>query len=300
MLRPLVIGNDLAAVPRRRWWAVSLVGWLTLAGMETCRADAPTLFQWNYGAGGEGGPNLDEPLITDRPDFTEASSTVGRGVAQLEGGYTYSYDSDGTTSFKSHSFPETLLRVGMFADWFEARIAWNYSEETSTVFGGPRTTATGADDLYLGIKWGLTGQEGILPEMALITQMTVPTGSSNFTAGETLPGLVWLYGWDLNDWLAMGAQTKGNRALDDVTSEPYLEFSQSWTINYTITEPLGAYTEWFVIAPDGADTNHTENYADGGFTYKVTHNLQLDIRAGLGLNEAAADYFTGVGFAIRR
>jgi hypothetical protein len=274
--------------------------WLTLMGAEISRGDAPTLFQWNYGAGGEGGPNLEEPLITDRPDFTEASSTVGRGVAQLEGGYTYSYDSDGTTSFKSHSFPETLLRVGMFADWFEARVAWNYSEETSTVFGGSRTTETGADDLYLGIKWGLTGQEGILPEMALITQMTVPTGSSNFTAGETLPGLVWLYGWDVNDWLAMGAQTKGNRALDDVTAQPYLEFSQSWTFNYTITEPLGAYTEWFVIAPDGADTNHTENYADGGFTYKVTNNLQLDIRAGVGLNDAADDYFTGVGFAIRR
>jgi hypothetical protein len=298
---PRLSGNLRAALPRRRsWWAASLLGWLTLAGMELCRGDAPTLFKWSYGDGGEGGPDLSEPLVTDRPDFTEASSTVGRGVMQLEGGYTYAYDSDAVGSTKSHSFPETLLRVGMFADWFEARIAWNYAEETNTGFGGPRTIQTGAEDLYLGIKWGLTSQSGILPEMALITQMTVPSGSSNFTAGETLPGVVWLYGWDLNDWLSTAGQTKADRAIDDVTGEPFVEFSQSWTVGYSLAERVGAYTEWFVIAPDGADTNHTEHYADGGFTFLVNDNFQLDIRAGVGLNEAADDYFVGSGFAIRR
>ena len=33
--------------------------------------------------GSSGGPDLNAPLVTDRPDFTEASSTVGRGIAQL-------------------------------------------------------------------------------------------------------------------------------------------------------------------------------------------------------------------------
>jgi hypothetical protein len=111
---------------------------------------------------------------------------------------------------------------------------------------------------------------------------------------------VWLYGWDLNDWISTAGQTKADRAIDEVTGDPFLEFSQSWTVGYSLADSLGAYTEWFVIAPDGADTNHTENYADGGFTYSVTNNLQLDIRAGVGLNEAADDYFVGSGFVIRR
>jgi hypothetical protein len=271
-------------------------------GLEsrTLRADAPTLLQWGYGGGGEGGPDLSEPLVTDRPDFTEASSTVGRGVMQLEGGYTYVYDSDDAGSFKAHSFPETLLRVGVLADWLEFRIAWNYVEESTNQFGGSRSIATGSEDLYLGVKVGLTGQEGILPEMAIMPQMTVPTGSGDLSADEVLPGLVWLYGWDLNDWLATGAMTKADRALDDVTGDPFLEMAQSWTVNYSLTEWLGAYTEWFVIAPDGADTNHTEHYGDGGFTFLVTDNVQLDIRAGVGLNDAADDYFVGSGFAFRR
>jgi hypothetical protein len=264
------------------------------------RAQAPTLLQWGYGDGGDGGPDLSEPIVTDRPDFTEASSTVGRGVMQLEGGYTYVYDSDSTGSFKAHSFPETLLRVGVLADWLELRAAWNYVEETTTQFGGSRELATGSEDLYLGLKLGLTGQEGILPEMALMPQMTVPTGSDEFSADEVLPGVNWLYGWDLNDWLATGGSTQANRALDDVSDEPYLEIAQSWTINYSLAEWLGMYTEWFAFIPDGADSNHTEHYADGGFTFLVTNNVQLDIRAGVGLNDAADDFFTGAGFAVRR
>lgn len=31
----------------------------------------------------EGG-DLDDPLVTDRPDFTESSSTVGKGVLQFD------------------------------------------------------------------------------------------------------------------------------------------------------------------------------------------------------------------------
>jgi hypothetical protein len=283
-------------------WEIRLTAAVAIAlgGAGGAAAQAPTLFQWGYGDGGEGGPDLSEPLVTDRPDFTEASSTVGRGVMQIEGGYTYTYDSDDTGSFKAHSFPETLLRVGVLAEWLEFRIAWNYAEERETQFGGPSVLSTGSEDLYLGFKIGLTGQEGILPEMALVPQMTVPTGSSEFSAGETLPGVNWLYGWDINDWLSTGGSTQANRALDDATGDPFLEMAQSWTINYGLAEWLGMYTEWFVIAPDGADTNPTEHYADGGFTFLVTNNVQLDIRAGVGLNEDADDYFVGSGFAIRR
>lgn len=41
------------------------------------------------------------------------------------------------------------------------------------------------------------------------------------------------------------------------------------------------------------------HYFNGGFTYRVTPNFQLDIRAGLGLSRAADDFFTGTGFAVR-
>lgn len=79
---------------------------------DFCYADSPTLLRWGAAPEVEGGPDLDAPLVTDRPDFTEASSTVGLGVAQLEVGYTYASDDDGTTSTKSHSFPDRRLLIG--------------------------------------------------------------------------------------------------------------------------------------------------------------------------------------------
>jgi hypothetical protein len=258
-----------------------------------------TLLQWSYGTSFSGGPNLDEPLVTDRPDFTEASVTVGYGVAQLETGYTYTYDSDATGSTRSHSYPESLLRVGALADWFEFRFVWNYGEARTTAFGESVDSASGAEDLGLGLKLALTPQECVLPETALVLQMTVPTGSSEFTADEVLPGFNFLYGWDINDDWSTGASTQLNRAVDDETSDSYVEFAQSWTVGRGWTDEIASYAEWFALVPSSADTNHTEHYFNGGFTVLLSNDIQWDARAGVGLNDAADDYFVGTGLSLR-
>ena len=253
-----------------------------------------TLFQWSYGTSFAGGPDLDAPLVTDRPDFTEASSTVGIGVAQLEVGYTYTFDNDGTDQTIGHSYPEPLLRLGILAEWLELRVGWNYATEA---VNGVRTS--GSEDLYLGFKIGLTPQEGILPEMALIPQMNVPIGAAAFTADEVQPGLNWIYGWVLSDFISTAGSTQFNRALDETTMTSYTEWAQSWTIAYSLAEQLGAYTEWYAFFPHSANTARDEHYFNGGFTYLFGDNVQWDIRAGLGLNDAADDYFVGTGFTMR-
>lgn len=255
-----------------------------------------TLFRWS--ADGEpGGPNLDEPIVTDRPDFTEASVTVGRGVAQLETGLTYFYTNDSGESVRTQSFGEPLFRYGVFADWFEIRVALFPLSERTVALGDSDSTS-GLADLYTGVKFALTPQEGFLPEMALVPQMNIPAGSNAFSSDKVEPGVNWLYGWDINDWLATGGSTQGNRRIDD-NGDSYLEMAQSWTVNYSLSDDLGAYTEWFAIIPSGADTARTEHYFDGGFTYLITDDVQFDVRAGVGLNDAADDYFVGTGLSIR-
>lgn len=253
-----------------------------------------TLLQWSRGNSFEGGPDLSEPLVTDRPDFTEASSTVGRRVAQLEFGYTYTFDNNGTDQTIGHSYPETLLRYGILAEWLEFRAAWNYGNEEINGLG-----VSGSDDLYLGLKVGLTPQEGLLPEMAIIPQATVPTGHDAFSADEVLPGVNWIYGWEINDFLSTAGSTQFNRALDETTSEAYTEWAQSWTVAYALADRFGGYTEWFALIPTSADTAKPEHYFNGGFTYLINNDVQWDIRAGVGLNDAADDYFVGTGLSVR-
>ncbi len=57
---------------------------------------------------GEMGNDGEEPLVTDRPDFTEASSTVGKGRVQVELGYTYFSDKNNGVRARAHSYPEVL------------------------------------------------------------------------------------------------------------------------------------------------------------------------------------------------
>lgn len=264
---------------------------------DSCCCGRGTLFLWGCAPNITGGPDLSEPLITDRPDFTESSVAVGRGVAQIEFGYTYTFDEDGSTSVRSHSWGEPLLRYGILADWLEFRIAVAPVNVKTTTNGVP-STVSGSEDLYLGFKIALTPQACFLPEMALIPQMNVPTGTVGLTSDHVEPGINWVYSWEISDFLATAGSTQGNRRFDD-TGDEYLEIGQSWTVAYSLADNLGAYTEWYALFPSGATSAPVEHYFNGGFTYLITNDVQFDIRGGVGLNGNADDYYVGTGLSIR-
>lgn len=255
-------------------------------GQTQCRSCLPaTLFSWT----GDRAPlGQLSSITTDRPDFTEASSTVGLGVTQLEIGYTYS-ESDDT---RVHSWGEPLLRHGIFANWLELRLAAAPLSDFGTV------SDSGFGDLYLGAKIGLMQQQGILPELAIIPQMTVPTGGANFTADRVLPGANLLYSWELSDDWMFGGSTQYNRSVDDALL-PYDEWAQSLTIATSLTEQVGAYFEWFALFPDSDNTVADEHFLNGGFTYLVSDDVQWDVRAGKGLSDTGDDFFVGAGVSLR-
>lgn len=234
-------------------------------------------------------------ISTDRPDFTESSKTVGKGRIQLESGYTYSRNRQSDVQ-NQHSFPEALFRIGLWADWLELRIGQNYS---STQYS--TSSVSGLDDLYLGFKLGFTEQKEFLPETALILQTTVPTGPPGLTAGKTLPGINYLFGWDvIPDLLTAGGSFQFDVAATE-RGQTYLEVAQSFTVGYAITEKLNSYLEVYGIEPCGAREPDVGPvyYLNGGFSYKFTPNFQYDIRAGVGLNKQSDDFFVGSGFAVR-
>lgn len=236
-------------------------------------------------------------IATDRPDFIEASSAVGKGRIQLEGGYTFVRDGNAGERVSAHSYPELLLRVGMFAEWFELRIGQNFGSEHNS---STAVSIHGGQDLYLGARFDLAEQDGVYPETSLILQTTVPTGHRSFSSNQMLPGFNLIYGWDvIENKVTFTGATQINRRVDD-GRHYYAEFSQAFTTGYKWTKRVGQYTEWFSLIPSGANTGvRTQHYLDGGFTYLITDNFQLDIRAGVGLNRAADDFFAGTGFGIR-
>jgi len=270
-----------------------------------------TLFHWAGSEGEEEEPEVDR-LVTDRPHFSEASSLVGLGRTQLETGYSIFRNDDGGVKTTLLSFPEPLLRVGVFAEWFEFRLAYNYLiEDTRTALGSSR--ASGSDDIYVGAKLALATQSGFLPEMAIFPQMRVPTGARVFSNEQVLPGFNLAYSWMLNDWIELECNTQLNRRRDesrhehvvppvvpDVGDHFYMEFIQTINFEYDLSERWGAFTEWIMFTPCGAITAQTQHYLHGGFVYFPTPNIQLDAHVGFGVSQAADDLaFTGVGASFR-
>ena len=286
--------------------AIVFSAWAAAAQAQTAhesdsiRAGPKALFEWMWGSNaGEKGKDQsgeEDRLDPDRPHFPEASTAVGKGRAVLESGYTFT-KKDGT--FLSHSYPEALLRVGMFADWFEFRIGQNFLNQrqavqvTTTNTGGPQ-------DLYLGMKLAMTEQRGILPQVAIIPQMTVPTGSKEMTAGRILPGINVDLGWEVvKDFFGIELLIANNLTQDDAHNAGH-ELATGLTGVFQLTKKLELFAEWDAFYPTGAiRSSGPQHYAVGGLVYFITSNLAVDARAGVGLNSRSNSFLAGVGFAAR-
>ena len=316
MLRAAFLAAILCACGSQAW---------AQSGEETCASvcggpGTPcargTLFDWGGRAepGAGGPPPPDGPLVTDRPSFTPASVTVGRGVTQLEFGYLFTGDEpgDGTGPVRRQNFGDAVLRAGVVADWLELRFGGNgLTESASPAPGAPRDAVGGGSDLSLGVKLALAPQAGWLPQTALIAGTTVPVGSDAFSAGRALPGATLVYQWALTENLALAGSTQLNRRASGPTpvavaafgdaagpTDVYAELAQSAILSASLTDRLGAFGEYYALLPlSGAAAD--ERYVDAGLTLLLSDDVQYDARVGVGLNDAADDAFAGTGLSVR-
>lgn len=234
-------------------------------------------------------PTLEE-MQTDRPDFTEGTQTLHLGHFQIESGYTYSSDSGGGE--KSHTLPEFLLRAGAGEEW-ELRFFWaGYLYESKG-----NESVDGVSDISLGIKHRLFEENGLLPTASLILESSIPVGNSEFSSEEMEPGGKFLYAYDLSQFALTGNLNLTSRAGE---GDRYLEAAASLSLGTSLTEQLGSYLEYFGLYPTESVPESTEHYMNGGFTYALTPNLQLDLRAGFGMNTEATEFFSGAGVSFRR
>ncbi len=246
---------------------------------------------------------MDQPLVTDRPDFTESTEAVPPGHFQLEVGYTFTTDREDGISVREHAFPQTLLRIGLFDD-LELRLGWNgyaWSQESSkSVEEGQIVRSSewvqGGGDISVGFKLKLWEQEGLLPHFGFIGEITTPAGSPNQTSGDVDPAVKLLWAYDLSDSLAIAGNINFASLTED--RERFVQAAASLSLAVALNDTFGTYVEYFGEYPisEGRDAAHVLN---GGVTCLVHKDLQLDLLAGVGLNEAADDYFIGLGFSWR-
>ena len=232
----------------------------------------------------------DEPLITDRPDFTESPQVVPRGRVQVEGGLTYSRQGPA----RDWGVGEVLVRVPV-AKKVEVRIGVpSYMRQR----GAGRTS--GLDDSFLGAKFALSdgNTQKKKPALGLLIGTTLPTGSTAIGEDAYQPEAIISASWELSPKLAFNSNLGYARPSDG--GARFNQLLGSVSLGFALNDKWGAFAEVFGLSKADA-TGKSAKYVDGGVTYLINNDFQLDARLGFGLNNKVGgpDFFTGIGASRR-
>jgi hypothetical protein len=111
-------------------------------------------------------------------------------------------------------------------------------------------------------------------------------------------------GYQWQETTSAGTTTRLDGATDMAAGLKlrFLE-EQGWlpetALGIGLTESLGAFVEFFGDIPTYSHGPGPANLFDGGFTYLLNDNIQLDASAGVGLSQAAEDWFASIGLSFR-
>jgi hypothetical protein len=246
----------------------------------------------------------EERIETERHDFTQSAITVGRHVAQIEGGYSSFYNDTGEETESSHTAPEMLLRLGLSED-IEFRLRWNHVWQ----FIDEEPDRITSEDLRYSLKLQLTRQpcRGLVPTSALELRGTAPTGGEEFSTGRVEFSLDYIYEWQLTERTTFAASTGfGTNGYGDfglVGEEPGEDYfnvlTQSAVVGMELSESNTMYAEWFGIFSDGLEDEFVISVFNMGIDHYLSDDFVIDYRAGIGLSDDADDFFTGVGGGYR-
>lgn len=231
-------------------------------------------------------------LITDRPDATEASSTVPKGSLQIEtGAFFTTYENNGVTE-EVLGYNTTLLRWGVL-DNFEFRLGWNF-EETRTKINDMRLSdvQSGFSPLLAGMKVSISEEKGLLPEIALIGHVFFPfTASSDYRPETTAIDFRFSLSHTLSERSSIGYNL-GAQWGDDSPEAAYI---YTLAYGYSLTDKLGAYAEVYGDFPEDNSANH---FWDAGLTYLASPNLQFDATVGRSFTDGQ-DLLLSAGLTYR-
>jgi len=274
-----------------------------MSPLSVSRAEQPFLqFVDDFRGEGNKRDPFEERIETERHDFTQSTKTVGRGVLQIESGYSYFYKDDAEEIENAHTTPEMLVRVGL-SDDIEFRIRYNYVWE----FNDDAADHSGSEDLRWGLKFRATDQERWIPESAFELRFTAPTGGDEFSTERGEFGFDYIYGWRFNErtelYGSTGFATNGLGEFgilpDDPVGDRFMLYTQSVALGYELNEFMAMYSEFFGLFTSGHADDPNPVFFNIGVDLYLTDNWLVDFRVGKGLNDDADDLFAGVGGAVR-
>ncbi|MDA0379505.1 MAG: transporter [Bacteroidetes bacterium] len=222
-----------------------------------------------------------DTIATDRPDFTESTSTVPQRSLQAEFGFTRATVGGDFVDTAG----EGLIRYGLRSR-FELRL------------GLPsRINVDGLDaglgDMSVGFKWN-AASFGNGSRLSVLGTLILPTGQEDFTSEEAEPSILVVGSIPLTDRIGLAGQTGLN--FFKTADEWNAGFFATTVLGFSLMENVGAFAE---VRMDKIENLDAQVVAHTGLTYLFSPDFQVDVHGGVGVTETAPDHFIGFGLAYR-
>jgi hypothetical protein len=289
--------------------ALALTGWFVTFRCST------SIAQDAFGdLSGVGGDFAYEPLVAPGDEFaddpawdspkaksadltwTQKIARLARGRAQLEGGYSYLRGSAGGSDWTQHAVPDMLLRFGL-TERLELRLGWPGFVSSDTDDPAVGSGFTGTLDPNVGVLYDLWGQNGWLPQTAVLAAVPVPLEGNPFALNSLQPLTELMYSWQTSGRTAISGRS--GFAIFEAAGDNYTQFQQSLSFDMILTERLGTFISWDMLADHGSWNDASQHMAGGGLSFLLTERFAISWRSAVGLNSAAPDFLNDIRFAYR-
>lgn len=221
---------------------------------------------------------------SDRPSFTTGPILMEVEVWQLELGYVYRETS---AEKEIGSFPNTLVRYGL-NEKIELRFGWNGYDFVDNMDDE-------AGDTSFGFKYYLGKDILGTDSMSLIATLSIPTGS-----GQSELDPQFLLSWDhaLDETTTLSGNIGVGFPSDEITGDRFTQGIFSLMCSKKVDKDTSIFGEYYTNFP-AADEADCEHILQAGVLRMIDFDTQLDLHAGIGLNDQSDDWLIGVGFSHR-
>ncbi len=225
-------------------------------------------------------------IITDRPDQTESAAIVPPGYLQFEHGLA----TDVEDVVKTWSVFSTLIRYGVTEN-FELRLNADPHIYDSLYINELRLYP-----VSIGIKTKLIEQTKAIPDLSIIIHVQIPEiASENLKADHVFITSRLVASHTLADWWNLGYNI--GIEWDGFTPQP--TYIYTLTNGFSVKENIGFFIEIFGNISFDKNIVIDSHFIDGGFTYLISDNIQIDVSGGVNMDFNTRNYFFGAGLSYR-
>lgn len=226
-----------------------------------------------------------QDLSTDRPDQTEAPFVIPRKTIQVECGFLH----EKKGNLKNREIPSVLWRISL-SEVMEFRMI------TTHVLNNLKTDKhdfNGLEPVQAGFKLKVCEEKGIRPHVGYIQHVAIKWLASDNLKGSTYATN---FRFTAQHTLRDRINLSYNAGMEWEPGQNAANFIYTLASGIGITDKLSGFIELFGTIPEKEKSSHS---VDGGFTFLLLTNLQLDISAGADFKNPAENYFLSTGISWR-